>query len=63
MDGEVTAVEHHRRSPANRSYTQAQARNLFEEAGLAEIQLWRGFTQEAATAEDMLFTVVGVRRW
>lgn len=62
LNGEVIAVEHHRRSPASRSYTQEQALRLFDEAGFRDLQVWRGFTQEVADEEDMLFTVVGVKR-
>jgi ubiquinone/menaquinone biosynthesis C-methylase UbiE len=60
IEGDVVAVEHHRRSPASRSYTQEQARTLFESAGFGGLYFFRGFTQEPATPEDMLFTVVGV---
>jgi hypothetical protein len=61
IEGEVVAVEHHRRSPASRSYTQSQACALFEGAGFMGVRVMRGFTEEAATAEDMLFTVIGVK--
>jgi SAM-dependent methyltransferase len=60
IEGDVVAVEHHRRSPASRSYTQEQARTLFESAGFGDLCFFRGFTEKPATAEDMLFTVVGV---
>ncbi|MCC6453858.1 MAG: class I SAM-dependent methyltransferase [Caldilineaceae bacterium] len=59
--GELVAVEHHRRSPASRSYTQEQARALFEDAGFREIHVVGGFTQRPATAGDMLFTLLGVK--
>lgn len=61
MDGRVIAEEHHRRSPATRSYTQAQARALFERAGFADVRLYSEFTHEPARPEDGLFTVVGRR--
>lgn len=61
MNGEVVAMEHHRRSPANRSYTQTQARKLFTEAGFVDVQVVRGFTHEAVSGEELLFTVIGVR--
>jgi hypothetical protein len=61
MEGVVMSVEHHRRSPANRSYTQAQARKLFAEAGFVDVQVVRGFTHEAVSGEELLFTVIGVR--
>lgn len=58
--GEIVAAEHHRRSPASRSYTQDQARALFEGAGFSDIRLYCGFTGELASDDDILFTVVGV---
>jgi hypothetical protein len=62
VDGEIVAAEHHRRSPANRSYTQDQARALFENAGFADIHVLQGFTQQPATTADLLFTGVGIKR-
>jgi ubiquinone/menaquinone biosynthesis C-methylase UbiE len=62
LDGEVTMVEHHRRSPANRSYTQAQARKLYEDAGFVDVRVLHGFTQEGASQEELLFTVIGVKK-
>jgi ubiquinone/menaquinone biosynthesis C-methylase UbiE len=62
IDSEVKAVEHHRRSPASRSYTQEQARKYYEDAGFVDIRVLRGFEQEDAMEEEMLFTVVGVKR-
>jgi ubiquinone/menaquinone biosynthesis C-methylase UbiE len=61
MAGEIVAVEHHRRSPASRSYTQEQARALFEDAGFRDICVVGGFTRQPATAGDILFTVIGVK--
>jgi hypothetical protein len=61
VDGEVVAAERHRRSPASRSYTQVQARRLFEQAGFAQVRLLSGFTLDAAQGDEMLFTLVGVR--
>lgn len=61
VDGTVVAEELHRRSPATRSYTQAQARALFERAGLADVELSSGFSGEPVKPEDTLFTVVGSR--
>lgn len=61
VDGQVVAEERHRRSPATRSYTQAQARALFEKAGFAQIQLFSEFTAKPAHPEDTLFTVVARR--
>ncbi len=59
IDGTVAAEELHRRSPATRSYTQAQA--LFERAGLVDVELYSGFSVEPVKPEDTLFTVVGRR--
>jgi hypothetical protein len=61
VDGETVAVEHHRRSPAARSYTQAQARALFEQAGFTNVRVLRGFTQQVAAKDDTLFTLVGMK--
>jgi SAM-dependent methyltransferase len=60
-DGGVLAQEQHRRSPATRSYTQAQARALLEEAGFVDVALYHEFTFETARPEDRLFTVVAGR--
>lgn len=59
IDGVVLAEELHRRSPATRSYTQQQARELFERAGLVDIQLYHEFTLQPASPEDWIFTLVG----
>ena len=59
LDGVVIAAEHHRRSPATRGYTQAQAVRLYEEAGFAEIQMFGGFTRNPATETDSVFCVLG----
>ena len=61
IDGQVVATELHRRSPATRAYTQAQARGLFERAGLVEVALYSGFSSEPVKPADTLFTVVGRR--
>ena len=61
VEGEVVAVEHHRRSPASRSYSQAQAHKLFVDAGFLNVNVRRGFTYEPVEDDDMLFTVVAVR--
>jgi SAM-dependent methyltransferase len=60
MDDQVVAEEVHRRSPALRSYTQAQAQALFEQAGFNAIELYSGqFTFEPVKVGEMGFTVVG----
>lgn len=60
-DGAVVASEHHRRSPAVRWYTQAQAEALYRDAGLTRVVTYAGFTFEPAPPGAPLFTVVGVR--
>lgn len=59
VGGKVVAQEQHQRSPATRSYTQAQAQALFERAGFVDIKLYSEFTFEPVKPEDTLFTVVG----
>jgi SAM-dependent methyltransferase len=61
LDGQVVAEETHRRSPATRSYTQAQARALFERAGFESVELYHEFTFEPVRAEDTLFCVIARR--
>jgi ubiquinone/menaquinone biosynthesis C-methylase UbiE len=61
VDGLVVAAEHHRRSPASRSYTQVEARQLFARAGFSDVEVWRGFTQSDASCDDLLFTQIGIR--
>ena len=59
--GQVVREETHRRAPATRSYTPAQGRALFERAGLAEVQVYSGFTFAPLQPTDGLFTVIGRR--
>ena len=60
-DGEVTASEEHTQSPATRSYTQAQAISLYENAGFENIQVFHEFTFEPARPEDTTFCVLGFK--
>jgi hypothetical protein len=60
-DGEVVASEHQRRSPATRHYTQDQAIELFRVAGFAGIHLVSGFSEQASTRADTIFSVFGTR--
>lgn len=53
------AEELHQRSPATRSYSQSQVKELFEKAGFQNIQLLSEFTFEAAKLEDRLFVIIG----
>ncbi len=58
-NGEVVASQRFARSPATRGYTQAQAVQIYQEAGLVNIHLTSDFTQEPAKAGDTLFAVWG----
>ena len=60
-DGAVIATEMHVRSPATRWYTQQQALSLYEEAGFTSMQIFKEFSEEPASAEDTLFSIVGMR--
>jgi ubiquinone/menaquinone biosynthesis C-methylase UbiE len=60
-EGKVVTSERHLRSPATRSYTQEQARALYEVASLTDIRLLREFTMEPALPSDTLFCVMGSR--
>ncbi len=61
LHGAVIAREEHRQSPELRWYSQAQAVQLFREAGFTEIQLLHGDTHEPATPEDRSFCALGVK--
>ncbi len=61
LNGEVIATEMHRRSPEGRTYTQAQAVQLFQEAGFTDIQVFHEFEHEPAQENDWLFCVLGVK--
>jgi SAM-dependent methyltransferase len=60
-DGQVIATELHDQAPATLSYTQGQARTLFEQAGFKHIQTLSNFTFEPVKSPDMLFCVLGVK--
>jgi ubiquinone/menaquinone biosynthesis C-methylase UbiE len=55
----VIAEELHQRSPATRSYSQSQIKELFERVGFQNIQLFSEFTFDAVKPEDSLFTIIG----
>ena len=61
VGGQLVAEEVHRRSPATRSYTQAQAQRLFESAGFDPVELHSEFTSEPVRVDDAVFTVVGLK--
>lgn len=55
----VVLEETHRRFPATRSYTQLQAKALFNRAGFQNIKLFSEFTFEPAKPDDALFVIFG----
>jgi len=59
VDDHVVAEEVHRRSPALRSYTPAQARAVFESAGFNPVELYSESTFELVQAGDTGGAVVG----
>jgi ubiquinone/menaquinone biosynthesis C-methylase UbiE len=61
LGGKVIQAEQQRRSPEGRWYTQAQAVQLFRDAGLADIQLYHEFTRDPAQQGDRLFCALGVK--
>lgn len=60
-NGEVVVSQRFVRSPGTRGYTQAQARQIFMEAGFTNIRLTSAFTHEPAQEGDTLFTVWGTK--
>lgn len=60
-DGKTILSENHKRSPAGRWYSQAQAIELYLKAGFQKLQLFKEFTQEPASKNDSLFCVLGVK--
>jgi ubiquinone/menaquinone biosynthesis C-methylase UbiE len=60
-NGAVVATEMHVRSPATRWYTQQQALHLYEEVGFTNMQVFKEFSQEPASAEETMFSIVGMR--
>jgi ubiquinone/menaquinone biosynthesis C-methylase UbiE len=60
-EGAIIAAEHHRRSPATRSYTQGEAVSLLREAGFMEIRLLHGFEETPVRPDDRMFTAMAVR--
>jgi hypothetical protein len=55
LAGELLASEHHRRSPEEQWYTQAQAVELLATAGFIDIELFHGFTHEPVRPDDRMF--------
>ena len=61
QDGAVIATEAHARSPATRWYTQEQALHLYQEAGFTTMRILKGFSQQPASPEDTVFSIIGTR--
>ena len=61
-EGTVVEEEWHERSPAVRSYSQEQARAVFEDAGFSDVRLYSGFTFDPVKPGDTLFVVTGRRK-
>lgn len=60
-NGEVVVSQRFTRSPGTRGYTQAQAHQIFQEAGFVDVRVTSAFTHEPAQADDTLFTVWGTK--
>lgn len=58
-DGTIVATEHHRRSPATRWYSQAEALQLYADAGFVDLRCTRDFTPDLAGPADTVFCVHG----
>ncbi len=61
QDGQVIESEVHEQAPATRSYTQAEAIALFEQAGFKDIQVFREFTFEPVKSTDTMFSIIGIK--
>ncbi len=61
LNGEIIAREEHRQSPEVRWYTQAEAIQLYQDAGFSNIQLFRKFELNAASADDRQFCALGMK--
>ena len=61
QDGQVVESEVHEQVPATRSYTQAEAIALFEQAGFKDIQVFREFTFEPVKSTDTIFSIIGIK--
>ena len=61
VEDRVVKEEHHQRNPATRSYTQDQAKQLFNSIGFENVELFHEFTTKPVQPTDTLFTVVAQR--
>lgn len=59
VGGQVVRAERLRRSPATRSYTQQEARDLFARAGFAQVTLHQAFSWAPAQPDETLFVAIG----
>jgi len=59
--GQIIASEEHHQSPATRSYTQAQATSLYQQAGFKDIQVFSEFTFEPVKPADTTFSIIGIK--
>jgi SAM-dependent methyltransferase len=59
--GQVIVSEEHHQSPATRSYTQAQAVGLYQQAGFKDIQVFSEFTFEPVKSTDTTFSIIGIK--
>jgi SAM-dependent methyltransferase len=62
QSGVVVQEEFYRRSPEGRSYTQAQATQLFTEVGFTNVCALHEFTHEPARSDDRLFCILGEKK-
>ncbi len=60
-ENQIVKSEEHIQSPATRSYTQAQAHALFEQAGFQDIKIFSQFTFEPVQPNDTLFSLIGTK--
>jgi ubiquinone/menaquinone biosynthesis C-methylase UbiE len=61
LDGEVIVSEYHSRSPATRWYTQDQARELYQQTGFTDLEVFSEFNREPVKEDDTVFSVVGYK--
>ena len=61
LNGTIVASESHSRSPATRGYTQAQAIQLYTDAGFTDLRLTSEFVDEPVKPDDEVFCIWGTR--
>ncbi len=61
LNGTIVASESHLRSPATRGYTQAQAIQLYTDAGFTDLRLTSEFVDEPVKPDDEVFCIWGTR--